>query len=108
MKHAGRPGDADARVEVPVVSVIESRISGAGLSVDGGGEWAVGGTGPKTGAMKRVEIEDRGTIVRLVRHSVIFPAQPQVQREIRSHLPFVLKIGHVEGAPKFMAAPRSS
>ena len=56
--------------------------------------------------MKLVEIEYRGPVVGLVSHSVVFPAQSQVQREIGSNFPFVLEVGHVKCAAQPMAAPR--
>ena len=57
--------------------------------------------------MKLVDVENRGAIVGLVRHSVVFPAQPEIQSEIRSDLPLILEIRHIERAPIFMAAPGS-
>src|ERR1700733_3947423 len=58
--------------------------------------------------MKLGDIEDRGAIVSLVRHAIVFPAYSEVQSQGGIDFPFVLEIGHVECAPQLMATPGRS
>ncbi len=58
--------------------------------------------------MELVEIENRGAIVGLVRNPVVLPAEPEIDGEIGSNFPLILKIGQIESTPKFVATPRSS
>src|SRR5579863_7529941 len=55
--------------------------------------------------MKFADIEHRGSVVGLVRHAVILPANHKVRSESRGHLPFILEIGHIERTAELMATP---
>src|SRR3974390_1433113 len=73
MKHAGCPGKADARIEVPVVRVVQSWIFWARCRVDWGGIWPVLGTRSKADSMERVDVENCGVIIGFVSYAVLSP-----------------------------------
>src|SRR5271165_3416713 len=55
--------------------------------------------------MKLADVENRSAIVSLGRNAVVFPADSQVESQGWGNLPLILEIGHVESAPKLVAAP---
>src|SRR6202022_116056 len=100
------PGQADARIEVLIVWVVQGRIFGTRRRVDWRGIRAVCRVRPQAHAMELIEIKNRGSIVSFMRHPVVLPAEPEVKGEIGSNLPLILKIGAIERAPKFVTAAR--
>src|SRR5207244_6493396 len=75
----GVPGQADPRLEIPVLVVVEGAA--------GPGPYRGKGKGSRTA---RVHVEIRKVIVDLKRHAVVFPAQPVGESEVRAQLPGVL------------------
>src|SRR5215469_4206645 len=104
----GSPRQAEPRIEVSVIGIVECRIPRAGRSIYGTGtRGKVERTLSQANTVKFIEIENRGPVRRFVRHTIVFPTQTSSESEGGGYLPFVLKIRHIEHAPQSMTAPGS-
>ncbi len=79
MECSGRPGHANARSEVLVVRIVIRRAFRAITSATG-------------------NVDHRGAIQNLVSHRIELISQSQIQREVRTGLELILRIGLVERA----------
>src|SRR5271165_1414818 len=105
VKRSGSPSQANARVEVLVIRIVQSGVCRTRRCIYRNDKGSIERTAPKARAMKLIQIKDRCPVSSFGSHAIVFPAQACGDRESWSHLPFILKVGHVEAAAKTVAAP---